>query len=283
MLESFGVTTKVFADDTKIYQAFRSGDKSNLQIAFDKMRKWSIGWQLPLSAEKTRILHLGGIVNPCYSYYADNVKLDVVTDYIRDLGFIITPSLSFEKHCKLLYQRANHKTYNIFKALDTKRSDILLRAYKTYVRPLVEYGTTVYSPNTKRDSNLVERIQNNFTRKVLIRKGGYTYCKIPGHDLRNRKLNLDTLCYRRKVSDQLMMHKILVGNVMCKEDFFKFSASRTRGMTNKISFNKPCSLLRKASFVPRAGSVFLDVTKSVATIGSIKQFRTFLKQNLKAS
>lgn len=47
--------------------------------------------------------------------------------------------------------------------------------YKTYVGPLVENETSVFSPYNKKDIFLIEKVQNYCTRKLVIRYNGFFY------------------------------------------------------------------------------------------------------------
>lgn len=46
----------------------------------------------------------------------------------------------------------------VFKALTTTNSSILLKAYKTYVRSILDYGTPVFNPYSHKSSDNLERI-----------------------------------------------------------------------------------------------------------------------------
>jgi len=87
---------------------------------------------------------------------------------------------------------------------------MLLRAYTTYVRPLLEYNTVVWSPSLKQDITSVEKVQRKFTKCLL----GYRNCS---YLERRRNLNLMTLELRR-------LHADLVFNIVKLEfsDFFYF-------------------------------------------------------------
>ena len=50
---------------------------------------------------------------------------------------------------------------------------LLIKAFKTYVRPISEYGTTVWSPTNIGDIINIENIQKSFTRRVAF------LCKLP--------------------------------------------------------------------------------------------------------
>jgi len=44
--------------------------------------------------------------------------------------------------------------------------DLLVRAFITYVRPLLEYDSVVWSPSLKRDVILIEQVQKRFTKRL---------------------------------------------------------------------------------------------------------------------
>jgi len=43
---------------------------------------------------------------------------------------------------------------------------VLVRAYKTYVRPLVEYNSVVWSPVNLHDTDAIESVQRRFTKRL---------------------------------------------------------------------------------------------------------------------
>ena len=62
------LTTKLIADDTKLYHPITSPDDQQiLQEDIDKLWEWSEKWQLPFNANKCKIIHYGRN-NPRYEY-----------------------------------------------------------------------------------------------------------------------------------------------------------------------------------------------------------------------
>ena len=47
-----------------------------------------------------------------------------------------------------------------------KQSDILIRLYKSLVRPHLEYCTVAWSPYYGKDKELIEKVQRRFTRMI---------------------------------------------------------------------------------------------------------------------
>ena len=119
------------------------------------------------------------------SYTVDGITLSAVGS-VRDLGFHYDNKLNFSEHIRRKVNMAQLRTYQIFKGLNIANEKALLLAYKAYVRPLVESSTTVFNPLSKRHIYALERVQNNFTRKLLIRVNGYSYSKIPSAATRNK-------------------------------------------------------------------------------------------------
>ena len=46
-----------------------------------------------------------------------------------------------------VFQRAN----DILRCFSTRDNNLLVNAFKTYVRPIVEYNSVIWSPHLKRD------------------------------------------------------------------------------------------------------------------------------------
>lgn len=73
----------------------------------------------------------------------------------------------------------------------------------------MECGTQVLSPFKRKGMDLVEKVQNSFTIKLMIRMLGFIFDEIPSRAERNRNLGLLKFTSRRKTNDLLMLHKIL--------------------------------------------------------------------------
>lgn len=221
-------------------------------------------WKLPLAPEKSCCLVIGGRnVVSLPDYKLQNSTLRVV-DEVRDLGFLIRKNLNFDAHYKSLVKMANFRTYNIFKVLKSNNPDLLLRAYKSYVRPIAEFGTTVFNPLKKKDIDMLERIQNNFTRKAVMRCFGMDYSQIPNGRERNRMLGLKSLECRRQSFDLKMLLKILTQKVHINPCiFFRGHLSRTR--RGKLQL-----------YVPVARTT---VRSTFLTYRSLREFNLLLAQN----
>ena len=118
---------------------------------------------------------------------------------VRDLGVVVNESLSPSSHIAKItaYQRVNL----IFRYFVSRDNQILLRAYTTYVRPLLEYCTVVWPHSLKCDIHSIEKVQKKFTKWLSCCNSLYTE--------RRNKLNLTTLELRRLYYDLVMCYKIV--------------------------------------------------------------------------
>ena len=88
-------------------------------------------------------------------YHIDDVVFNTV-DKVRDLGIIIDTKLTFVEH-------EPTKSYVVFLAKITK---YFFKAFITYVRPILEYSSLVWSPHTICIINSIESVQRHFTIKL---------------------------------------------------------------------------------------------------------------------
>ena len=123
------------------------------------------------------------------------------------------------------YQRVNL----LFRSFVSQNVSILTRAFLTYVRPILEFCTSIWSPHQSYLIDKIERVQRYFTRRVLFRTK-FSYIE------RLQILNLELVEARRIKSDLKLCFKIVNG--LCDFDvdaFFKFApqTSVTRGHNKK--------------------------------------------------
>jgi ribonuclease P/MRP protein subunit RPP40 len=159
------VSCKLYADDIKLYTVISTNnDCLCLQRNLDLLYEWSNKWQLTISYKKCAIIDIGHNV-PTYNYSLhDNVLVKV--SEIRDLGIVVDPSLKFSCHINKLFPKAYSRVCLIYKCFVSQNRSSLVKAYTTYVRPLVEYSTLVWFPHLIRDILKMESIQRRFSKRL---------------------------------------------------------------------------------------------------------------------
>src|SRR5260221_3268848 len=123
-----------------------------------------------------------------------------------DLGVITDSNLSFDLFIRSLVRKAHFKANLIRRRFTTRDHDILVRAFNTYVRPALEFSSTVWSPSYIGFINLIEGVQRRFTKRLF---GLFDF----SYGDRLILLKLHTLEHRRLLLDLHMCYKILHGLV----------------------------------------------------------------------
>ena len=88
------------------------------------------------------------------------------SESITDLGVImIDPNLKFQSHIQDIVKRALLRSSLIVRCFPSINDVNLIRAFKSYVRPLVEYVSTVWSPSDIALIDALESVQGRFTKR----------------------------------------------------------------------------------------------------------------------
>ena len=228
---------RLFADDAKLF----STDIGSLQISIDKMSYWLARRQLKLAPNKCFVLNLGKTIDSTLNVSIEGSKVSSVS-MIKDLGIYISQDLKWTNHVNHVFKTASLCSYQILKSVKSKNIWVLIKLFKTYVRPKIEYSTSVWSPNLRGDIKKIENVQKRFTKQACNRSN------IPFTSYQDRlfKLNLKSLEYRRIYFDLLLIYKIINGiSDLNFKDYFKFRKTSyvLRGNSRKIdtllSFKTP--------------------------------------------
>ena len=191
---------KLFADDIKLYTSFNNISPSILQSQLDIIQSWSSLWQLRISHSKCSILTIGPHQQP-NNFVIDNIKIAHV-DHVCDLGVTIDFQLKFRNHISNIVSKANQCKSLILRSFLSRNPVNLIRAFKVYIRPLLEYASTTWSPSYITDILLLESVQRDFTKRV-------PGCFHLSYTERLASLKLPTLEHRRLIADLIMVYNIL--------------------------------------------------------------------------
>ena len=119
--------------------------------------------------------------------------------------------------------RSKQQSALIFRSFISRNTLHLTRAYISYIRPLLEYASPVWSPPLHYLTDSIESVQRAYTKRL------------PGlqnlsYKERLTKLKIQSLKHRRLLSDLVVCYNIIHGlSALQINDFFKFSnTSRTR-------------------------------------------------------
>ena len=198
----------------------------------------------------------------------------------RNYASAYTYSYIISHICRKAYMSINV----IFRCFHTAHVSALIIAYKSFVRPILEYCSTVWNPYIPNRHYLgltdqIETVQRYFTRRVYYR------CKLDcSHDYlqRLKYLNLESLELRRIYNDLIMVYKIFHGlvNVNANELInVKISTSTisTRGHRFKLQTSQFKRDVAKNQFCNRVVSNWNNLPDSIVATASIVHFKKALR------
>ena len=261
---------KIFADDSKLYQAIRNpGDAISLQANLDAAVRWGDEWKLTFNASKCKVLHIGR-TSSHQAYHLRGTLMQAVTEE-KDLGVFIDTQLKFRKQAAAAVNKASQVMAVIKRSFSLLDKTTLPLLFKTLVRPHLEYGNIVWGPFNRTDQLLVERVQRRATKLVPeIRH-------LPYPD-RLRFLKLPTLHYRRRRGDMIAVYQVLHEKLDLKhEDIFNRSTAReTRGHPWRLVKPRAVSRVRRNAFSIRTINDWNRLPASVVGADSLNQFKNRL-------
>ena len=211
-------------------------------------------------------MHLGR-ANRKFKYTMGNHTLEETTEE-KDLGVVISSNLKPSKQCQQAYSKASRALGLIHRSISFKAPYVLLRLYKSLVRPHLEYCISAWAPHYVKDKVLLEHVQHRFTRMVPGRSNCHITLFLHRWTLEERRHHADLL-------EVFRMYKGLSLTPFCRY-FTLTPVNNTRGLSAKVLKNR-CSLdLRRFFFSERAVDRGNSLPQHVIDSGSINAFKNGL-------
>jgi hypothetical protein len=203
------------------------------------------------------------------------------TDGHPYLGVQITSKLTWNKHIQQTTSKANRTLGFIQRNLYSCPKHTKESAYKTLVRPLVEYTSAVWDPHTKDLSNQIEMIQKRAARFVC---NDYS-SRSPGSVTNMLKsLEWESLANRRITHRLTIFQQARLGHLSLPTGNLLQPVQRQSRHLHKnaystIAASKDCM---KYSFFPRTVRDWNSLPELITNIDSIPHFKEAVANNLKA-
>ena len=210
----------LFADDLKIVT--RSSNHDIAQNDLHKLSEWEKTWLLTFNVKdnKCKVLHIGKN-NPRRDYVLNDCKLPQV-DSEKDLGLHTTNLLNWSLHIQKSINKAKSVIGWISRNLISRKKEVILNVYKSFVRPHLEYSVQIWNlPATHGNWKTIkdiESVQREMTRMVD------NIGLLPYRE-RLDTLGLTTLLERRTRGDLIETFKIVTGKVNYGNNIFRVSRS----------------------------------------------------------
>ena len=203
----------LYIDDMKIYKEIKNNDDFILLNEYlNEICEWNKKNGLDFNESKCKVIIFSKNEYEEENKFAFkiNTKNIEYSNKIKDLGIIFDKNLDFEDHINFIISNSLKSIWLIKhygKNFHKKESLIIL--YNSLVKSKLMFGSTIWSPNTQKVSEKIEKVQHKFLRFMSFKINkpmDYTdheYSEIA------KELNINTLESNRIYHDLILMYKII--------------------------------------------------------------------------
>ena len=152
-------TVRLSADDCLLYRTVNSSDDAaSLQQDLHNLQEWEHAWQIHFNPDKCEVIHItrrrARIELP---YFIHGKALSTIKS-AKYLGVTICDNLSWNTHISTICRKASN--------LSSCPRKIKATSYTTFVRPQLEYSSSVWDPHTQANIQKLEGVQRRAARFV---------------------------------------------------------------------------------------------------------------------
>ena len=193
------------------------------------------------------------------------------------LGVTINSDLRWNAHIDKIVKKANNVLNFIKRNLKKCPRHIKEKAYLTYVRPQLEYSTTIWDPHTKANIEKIEKVQRRAARFVK-----HNYQQKASVTEMIKSLQWQTLQQRRTYAGLVMFFRIAHGFIAVPATILPpmaQTAHNTRHNHHLCFLQPQCRInAYSTSFVPRMIPIWNTLPSIVVSCTTTESFKEKLEE-----
>lgn len=192
----------------------------------------------------------------------------------RYLGIVIADDLNWRSHIENVCSVAYRKLCFLRVKLRNATKDVKLTAYKTFIRPVLEYASVVWSPHQEGLKAEVERIQRLAARFICSK-----YKKTDSVTDMLNACGLELLATRRQRNRIKLLFQVLQSHINIDKNLYIRAPGRHSKRLNHNAAIRPYAArtnVFRYSFFPDAIENWNSLPAHIAECTDVKAFEIFL-------
>ena len=193
----------------------------------------------------------------------------VQVESVKHLGVLLTSDLSWNEHITRICNKTRKLIGLLYRRFHNCSPELLLRLYKAFIRPHLEYAPQVWDPHLVKDIELLEKTQK-FALRVCCKDWSASYDDLLSH------CQVPSLSDRRRTAKMCHLYKIIYGIADCANApithrTLQYNCRRSNPIQIQALFAQTSHY--QFSFYPHSISLWNILTISNETLSSFASFK----------